>query len=264
VLTEALAYLFDQGAASKNAQVLRPEAEPKHVYAVVDPDGTLEWRDATPAPRDHKAGSLQPVVDFALTSLGTDYSAAVWYSRNGVVCLINDYQRRDRVSFAFNLSPQVNLLLELQKSRAWYSQKDFIRLLKVDLAGCLALAGNLLDVVRAVKFVNNAAGETVVAHGKTSVGRSIQQEVTGAGALPEYVTVDVPAFAQATVPYRSQVKCSLDVDPANATFQLTPLPGDVEKAVADCEKKLGSHIGEMLGNGGDKDGAVGVYFGKPE
>jgi hypothetical protein len=252
MLKEALEFLSQQARDGKKVQILKPEAEPKHVYAIVQEDGSAEWRDAQPQPRAHVAASIQPVIDFA--SKADD--AAVWYSRAGVVALIDNDTRRDRVTLPLSLSPQMVKLLELERASHSFPQPAFVKLLRTTFADCLSTAGNLLDIIRTVKFINNDGGTAVVQQGKTSIGRQIQQEVTGAGALPDYVTLTVPTFAGAFL-FRGPVRCALEVNTGDQTFQLLPLPGELEANQAGAEAAIGEVLRAGLGD-------VPAYYGRPE
>jgi hypothetical protein len=68
-----------------------------------------------------------------------------------------------------------------------------------------------------------------VQRGKSSIGKTIQQQIEGLGEIPEYVTLTVPFWANRVLVY-VDVECSLDPDEATQTFKLVPLPGKVERA----------------------------------
>jgi hypothetical protein len=138
-----------------------------------------------------------------------------------------------------------------------FDQKAFIKLLRIDLAGCLGPAGNLLDVVRQVKFKQHQSGEGVIQHGKASVGRAIQSELTGAGTIPEEATLDVPVFAGPLARRRYRVDCAIEVDPATEKFQLIPFPGAVEAAICAAEKEVGVDLETAVAS------EAAIYYGTP-
>jgi hypothetical protein len=131
------------------------------------------------------------------------------------------------------------------KGRPSYKQADFVRLLRITFAGCLGPAGNLLEIVRKIQFRVNQAGRSEVQHGKASIGKSLEAELTGAGALPEEVVFQVPIF-ESGFQDLEMVGCALEVDPQTETFQLIPYPRSIEEALSVAEERLGAELTASL------------------
>lgn len=256
MLAELLEKIEALSVAAKGTHVLHPDAEPKHRYMVVRPNGLVEWQDAAPEPRKHTARSLHTIVEAAekLKDARVGVRPAVWYSRHGVVLLTDDGDRRDRVTMPLAFSPPLLDLMSREARRQSVSQAQFVSLLRTTLAK--TVRGNLLEIVRKVNFVQNAAGNSELQHGKSSIGKSLQSELTGAAIIPEYATFDVPVFAGHFIAVRP-VECALEVDAAMQTFTLVPLPLQIEGAVASAEGALGDFLGEALGE------EFAVFYGEP-
>lgn len=236
-------------------EVVTPPGEPKHRYAIRKPDGTLEWFEATPPPRQHAVRSVEALVDVARHFKEDGCLPTCWYSRTGVVLVVNEMAgRRDRVTLPLGLSVPLTDLMLREAKRQPVGQAQLVSLLRTTLARCVR--GNLLEMVRRVNFSQSAAGHGELHHGKSSIGKSLQAELTGAAALPENVTFDVPVFSGHfhTV---QPVECALEVAPETQTFTLVPIPGDIERAVALGEAALGSRLAAGL-----KD-EVSVFYGEP-
>jgi hypothetical protein len=255
MLKEFVDAIGQQAVKAHGPHWFKPPQEPEHTYCVVLPDGKISQVDAEPKPRAHTAGDLATVAAFAIKYAD---GAAIWYSRYGVTCLTDDQTRRDLVSMPLSFSPQILRLVELEKNRPAIKQAEFIRLLRITFAGCLGQAGNLLEVVRKIRFTVNTGGGSEIRQGKVSIGKTLEAELSGAAALPEYVVLDVPVFEAGAMAWQFEVQCALEADAQTETFQLIPLPGCVEGALTQGEQKLASEIGRLLG-----DSQVPVYYGTP-
>jgi hypothetical protein len=238
-------------------QEVKPASEPSHVYYLRMGD-ILERKEATPAVRAHKATALETVIAKAAET-PHDEKVELWVSRDGITLLLND-DRRDTVRYALGLSDQIKTLDELARKNV--SQKDLIFLLRTTFRDSLGLAGDLVAILRNVKFKVEEAGGSEIQHGKSSIGKSLSAEINGTKTLPEYVTLTVPVFAQAGVQQiRMPVECALEPDAATQTFRLAALPGAIERAVGDGERKLKVILEEGLAEA--KTEHVPVFIGTP-
>lgn len=250
MIREALEYLFNAGRQSADV-IVKPAAEPPHVYYVRRPDGSLDFRAANPAPTAHAPLSLASLV-----ALAVEWGAAVWHSPEAVVAV----DGRDRATLALAKSEPFALLEHWAKNRTAMPQADLIRELRIKLAGCLGPAGNLLDLLRVVRFKTGSDTVAEIDRGRSSIGRQLQSEVTGTDRLPEVVAFSVPVFATPSVAgIRSVVQCALDPDAATGTFRVIPLPGQLEAATEYAAGEVGAIIRDLIG---DAEG-IPVYHGRP-
>lgn len=226
--------------------------------ALVVIDGTLKEVSISPPRRRHTAKDLTAIIAFAKANPG----ASVWYSVAGATCLTNDADRRDRIDFAPTFSPQLNTLIAWDKSQGnAMKQEAAVKILRTMFRDCLGRAGDLLGVMKSLKFKQGAAGGAEIGHGKASYNKSIENEITGAGSIPEWFTMDVSIFASG-FPCVQGVDVAIWIDVPNEVFHFIPIPGAVARAIERAEEKIGEVLGEELGGVGN-EGDVRLYYGTP-
>ena len=132
------------------------------------------------------------------------------------------------------------------------------------MSGCLGSSGDLLGIIRAVKFSISQTGEQSRSQGKASIGSQLEAQLTGANALPEIVSFSVPVFANPLVPVVETVTCTLDVDEMNAKFSLQPVPLDIDRAIAAAEIEVGVRIENYIKSNKLDAATFVVLAGRPE
>ncbi len=237
---------------------VQPLNEPAYFYYLRTADGTLERHEAKPSPRAHKTLDIASLVRFGAALDTGESSPVLWYSRVGLVLIVDDATRRDRVSMSLEFSPQMLLLQSLERETKWYTQAQFLSLLRVKLGACLINHPALIPSLRKIKFRTSSEGGSEIVQAKASVGKSLSAELSGAEPIPEEVTLSVSIF-NGRAEY-SEIVCSLDVDPEKVTFSLTPLAGAVEDAIREGESQLRNVIASEM-DGAQLD--VPVYYGTP-
>ncbi len=254
MLKEALEYMARVGRESAPT-VVRVDAEPAHVYFLREPGGELVKMTADPKPAAHAAFSLQAIVAKAVQHAP---HAEVWFSPGAVVV---DFGQglRNYATLDLTQSDPFATLVKWRQHQPALSQAELIRQLRVTFRDSLARAGELVEVLRKVRFNASQTTEGEVGHGKASLGKAITGEVTGTKAIPEYVTFDLPVYSNPCFrSVRGTVECALEPDAATGTFRVIPLPGQLEAALDAALAAVGSMIVEQLG-----DAEVPVYYGKP-
>lgn len=227
-----------EGSAGK-ATILHPDAEPRDVYLIVGPDGKHE-RFVAERNRMHVLRSIDqvgPFVKFLADVPGS--KPVVWYSEKGVTVVIDDDKRRDLAKLNLRKTPQVLSLQKLEEDKPKLSQRDFIRLLKVDLSPCFQEDKRLLTAVRNVNFRTGSEVRGNLQHGKESLGRDIETAAVSQGAedIPEEVVLQVQVFDDPFLSDESwDVRCAVEVLPQEGAFQLIPLPMQIRGAI-DLELK---------------------------
>lgn len=254
--------LFDAICAkaieARSARILPTPAEPAHHYLVEKPDGTLEPHDAAPAPRQHVVGDLDSLVRWAMQTAeaGLDEFPAVWYSRSGIVCLLDDATRRDRVTLPLSLSPQLEAIIDLPAGGM--NPKALGKMLRVTFHDAIDDAAALAKAIDGLKFEQGQWVEFGVSREKSSVGRSVRESVRGLVEIPQQVVLRVPIFASGFCEIKGAVTCAIEFGMDTGTVQLLPLPGHVEAAIAGAERTIGEQLVDALGE------KVPAYFGDPK
>ncbi|MBV8094924.1 MAG: hypothetical protein JO110_17185 [Acetobacteraceae bacterium] len=286
MLSDFVKAIGELATKAKGLQFKKPDLEPSYVYYLLDGDGKPVRVEAAPGMRLHTAGSLETVIQFAKRAkrlqsgngpagerrsggkaetvaaaaiLGRSLGPVCWYSRKGVVCIEEDSTRRDRCTLPLTLSAQWKKLQALEGD-TWLEHKPLLLLLKTVFRDCLGQDRSFVDVVKEINWNVTASGDSAVRNDGSSVGKSMIAKVSGAGQLPEYVSLDVLVFASGFPQIRLQIECSFDVDIQAQVqkFKLTPLPGQLENGLARAELQLGDMLGQAL----DEDG-IPCWLGEP-
>lgn len=241
-----------------------PDQNPAEAVYVID--GEIKTLELTPTPRSHQVDTLRDLISAAnrFTASPDDAETteppSVWVDEHAVRLVIDDGEHRaNTVAFPLFESDQFKTLCALATGKPKFQQKPFVRLLRVDLAGCLS-DSILLNQVRRLKFENSSVVSGEVKHARESMGREITSKVNAVenGELPEEVIVHVPVYRnRGEVTLVQPVRCALEIDPALGEFQLTPLPGEIQRikdaALADIEDRLGAGLTE----------GIHLYNGRP-
>lgn len=239
MLAELVEKLQSLAIVAEMPRIVEESVEPDHVYLLAKPGGAIEKMRAEPAPRQHVALSPEAIRDY----LNAESVESIWFSRAAVVAIL-DAERRERITFTLQLSDQLKTLQTLEK-RQWMKQAQFVSLLRISLHDCLGPAGDILATCRRLKFKQLQDGEAAIEHGKASIGRTLQAELSGAGIIPELVSMDVPVFHNLRLPL-SRVQCAIDIDAPAESLALIPLAGEIERAIQAAESKLGERLAELL------------------
>jgi hypothetical protein len=271
-------------AADPATLVIRPLAEPPHVYYIRKPDGTFDRRETAP-PREKavalsvgavagwlKCEDMTPTVErlvkagegetAMMLAAASEASPEVWYSAAGVVGVSGD--RTERITFALAPSEPFKLLADIAKypDGKEYQQAELFRLLGTKFRDALPSHPDLRQKIGRVDInkAQQATGE--ISRKGVSVSRSLMAEAAGADQLPEVLTFEVPVFTDPYVPARARVRVAFDLDAQAERFRLCVLPGQMENAAAEGEAQVFKLVSEALEGLGL--GEVPVYHGRPE
>lgn len=238
-----------EGAKGK-VEVINLPNEPNHIYGVVYPSGELEVVEATPPPRLVMLSSVDQIEDYhtmARTSKNSEGKDAVYFSEEGVVLLLDDSQesqRKDRVIACLKKTEEFELIENIEVDS--FTQKEFILLLRTTLADCVTPDVNkLIAACKAVDFSSTRKGSGSVGHGKESLGLDIMEEVTSrAGEIPEGINLSVRVFDDRSMTQKHTLKCLVEIDVQQGTFQLLPLKSDLRDIMEKEMKFLQNMLGE--------------------
>lgn len=228
--------------------------DPYEPSATIDSHGNTVIDPGLPRPRKHVALDLGTIAEFAKRF----DSAAIWYSRKAVVALIDDNDRKDTVRLEMTYSEELLKLMDLQKFKPWFDQRAILTFLRtVFTPAALPMHTTLINDLRVVKFDATQTGNSEVIRGKSSVGKTAMAKVEGWDQLPEVVTLAVPVLGNAFIRQRIEIDCALEVNEQEQRFQLFPLPGEVEMAIAQAETLLRGMLTDLVPE------STAVYYGEP-
>jgi hypothetical protein len=260
ILADAIGAVAELAVKANGSQdkveFVRPPSEPEHVYVAVGTDGTISRFAAEPKPRKHNLATVAEVVDFSQEK-GEPETTVIWYDRSAVVVILDDATRRDVARVNLQYTPQLGRLLKLEKDKPAFNQKDFVRLLRIDLAGCLTDA-RLLEWVRSVRFTSTANAAGVMRHGRESMGRDIDDEVLSEQGqdCPEEVLLNVRIFDDPILTRVWPIRCAVEIDAPNQTFGLVPLPLQLHDAIESQVAAIGMDL--------HVEGGPAVFWGNPQ
>ena len=242
---------------------LQEAAQARLVPSVVEIDGddryvliNGEKHELPPDRRAHRVDTLESLIEaakFYATGMGEgdELAGTVWHDEKQVVVLVNDSDRRDRVTLPLTLSEQYRALVALGKQS--FTQKQLVLWLKRTMRG--AIDDGLLSAVRVLEFKRRNDGSGTVQHGKESLGRSVEAEVQGMAAIPETVTAFVAVYSTPGCEAKHPVVLSLDIDVDQQTFSLVPLADELTLAVQQAQRDLHAAL--------DGELETPVYYGTP-
>ncbi len=245
-----------EGAKGKALIVELPH-EPPNVYGLIS-NGAFKRVTAEAGPRKVTLISVDQVIPYALLAkdqLGG--SPAIYFCEGVVVCIVDDSlssHRTDRAFAQLVPTPEYELIAGLKEES--YTQKEFISLLRVDLADCRTPSiTQLIAACKAIDFSSQTSGHKHVDHGRESIGMDVLNEVRSkAGDIPEEVVLDVRIFQDRALQQRHTITCQVEVDARGGIFRLVPLPADLRKAMdRDME-----YLETML-----QESSCPVIYGKP-
>lgn len=250
---------FIKAIAEQAIQAAHPQLEEideTTSYAARQPSGQIEMISGKPARRDHNAKDLETIIAFAGRFIGS----SIWYSRDKIVCLTDDDDRRDSVSVSMIHSDQIKLLRELEAGKPLVDQRKLLFMMRtVFTPNAFPSAPKLIDSLRQVKWEAGSKVEGSIQRGKSSIGKEAAAAATFMDAVPEQVTLCVPLFHNSFAFKSYDVICALEIHEAENKFQLFPLPGEVESAFASAEADISELLRDLLG----ADAKTPVYYGAP-
>src|SRR4051794_17592413 len=107
---------------------------PKTVRRLVQGQ-VMEWEVPFP-PREHRPATLDEII--ALANRFEAECPVVWYDHEKVALVIDDVSYRiETATLELEVSDTFAVVQMLRREKPWYTQPDFVRLLRVDLAGTL-------------------------------------------------------------------------------------------------------------------------------
>jgi len=255
MIAEALQYIATLGRAASDPKEL-PGLNPRSKTFLIGGE-PKEYPLGEPA-RRHNVNQLSDVIEMANRFDDVEgCDPVVWYDESNVTLVIDDdLQRIDTVTFDLVLAEAFETVKSLRQRKPWMSQKDFVRLLKIDLAGCLD-PGILLERVRKVRWEQGSTTTGTVTRSSESLGREIAAKVDATGEIPELVRLVVPIYSSKGERCAYTLACSVEVDAMTQVFRLLPLPDEIERVQQLAVDAIGDRLVEGLNEG------IPSYYGSP-
>lgn len=219
-----------------------------------------------PPPRRHVevhgyADLVRLVRDAAIAPEPELYHEGAFGSSSGlggqVVVLLDRKDRRAAARLVLKLSDKFQQLIAFAGSGPMQTPQ-VVNALRFNLSG-VAGAEALAAKIRKVDFTTVTNANANVAHGRESLGRSVEAQVIQAADIPEEVEFIVPVYAgDPTLIQLSSVsvRCGIHIEAKAAAVQIKPLADELDMAMAEVQRKLGEKLRT------DLEG-VPVFYGAP-
>lgn len=227
----------------------------ERLYRVGD---ELVPRLAAPPSRDHRVWTLSDLIRFAndyanSKSVSGPGGLVFWHCRTCVVLVLDDADRRDKMTFQLTYWSAFYTLVQLSASVVRYSQRDFVRLLQVHLGVDRAI----MTPFRKLDWNQQIHATGEVTPGRERLGKDVASQVAGTSGLPEDILMSTPVYAEQGERETVQVRCLIDTFPAEEKLALIPLPGEVEAAIDAAQASIHERLIKALGSD------ARVYYGSP-
>lgn len=227
-------------------------------FLIVKPDGSTEQVAFEPYPRTHQLGSIDQFADFVPNAEERKITAnpTIWVCSGGVKLIFDDSAGSRRECHAYVGLTATAAYAFLLASDRRFNQKDFVKLLRYTLWECLDDAGRLgLKAIRSFSSKNFVTSHGNVEHGRQSLGKELESEIrSDAGDIPEELTLHVRLFTDRALTRRFPIKCAIDIEPAEGTFSLRPLPEQLDAAVDEQLQAIANRLAE--------DTELPVFYGE--
>lgn len=244
MLAEAINVIQATAVAAARPQKLEIGNPHQSAYLV---DGELKQFEHERPARQHTVYDLQSLKPWC------EETTPIWHDDDRVVVILDDDGHRDdTVEMPLPLHPTFEALCEAPRN---VDQAAMIRWLRLNLKDILDKDHpNLISLLREIRITQNVAGTGTVTHGRESMGKTIDNAVTGVDAVPEDVLLRVPLWLHHDA--FVSVPCYFDIDTSNVKFTLAPKPGAIEQAKADGQAWLHEQLEELAPESS-------VFFGTP-
>lgn len=238
----------EKHAASDKAK--RPEVIDKlstDLVHAVFVDGKLDistYEKQTPR-RGHV---VQTIEDFAAAcERWGGEEASLWVDAHGVTLVCDDEYRLDRVKMPAVFSEGYTLVSGFTNAKV-FTQVELVALLRTKLAEYMSADSTLLGLVRKLKWRNSDEGHAVVNAGNASLGRAVEQELSGIDGeeLPELFNVNVPIWQAPLNAFREKIRVDITIDFASQKFRLEVSRDSIAEALLSAQDGLKAEVVEAL------------------
>lgn len=206
------------------------------------------------AQRSHKLADFDSLVE-AITDDKIASDPEVYVAQDSIVALLDRSDRRARVSVALATSHRFNVCEKLE-TPARLTPKDAVRLLKLELHG--GTHDPVTQALSRIDFKRAVGAASDLAHGRETLGRSVEASVQQAKDIPEQFTVAIPIWTtQGFQQYVQHVTFGLYLDLEGQVVELRVLSDECEAARNRALQQVAADLRKSLA------GAAPVFLGVP-
>lgn len=228
-----------------------------HRTAHVAIAGEIKEIALPPANRDHTVATLEALASFAVAASNSGESrAVVFHDLTGCTLLLDDADRRDKITLPLAASDQWTLLREWDEKKPMLSQREVIAALRLVFNASPVLVNSF----RRIDLKSNQTAQNQLERGRESLGRSVESQIINAADIPETITLSVSIYRNLGENQTYDVACAVEIDAQNGRVQIVPEPLRLDEIMhrhqADIADRLEGAFAEV-------DGGIPVYYGRP-
>ena len=204
---------------------------------------------------DHRVRTLEDLQRL-VSRQGDQKGQSLWVSDNAVVHVM-DADLRDRAVLRMPYAATFVKLYDLNTiPRTAYNHEGFVELLRVDLGPCQEKCPELLVNARHLNFHAKSTSTSEIEHGRSSLGKSHEMELTGADKIPEQVELCTDVYEEFGV--KTCILCTVSINLRTETISLTPQPCEIARAQQLARMFVFEGLLELM-----PEMAGRIYYGTP-
>jgi hypothetical protein len=252
ITKDALALLQETAQKAQHAVIHLPPNCREYLVQHCD---KLEYREIPPDPRKHQVNSLADLIDYANLAVEEGHKSVIWHDQNGVVLVIDDDDRRDKVTFSLQPSPKFLILQKLEEEKPEFQQRDLIKLLRLELN----IDSATIAIFRKLDWSSSTNASGTFDRGKESLGRSVESKVVGSQEIPDVIVIPIPLYTNLHEDQLYSIRCLVEFNAQAGRIQIVPQPDELQYTLhihqMDIRKRL------EAGLEGEKPAPV--FYGQP-
>lgn len=255
ISADAIKELAILGLRAGGAQVIRVDADPKHIYLWVN--GEISIQDVPPGYRSHGLDSLDGLVAYLLDYCDGDAEkirkCVIWHDSTAVTAVLDDEDRRDQVRFDLTTTERFRRIVQLQAMQEM-DHRVFLDLLKIHLG----LDETLVEPFRRINFETLETGVSKIERSTESLGREMAAKTQGMDNLPKVATVETRIYREPGEKFTFPLRINLDPRPGTKRFLAYPFEQEVEQAIDAAQENVRNRLLASL----DPEKGWRVYRGR--
>jgi len=163
-----------------------------------------------PTRRHHTVNNVLGLTNAVLSMAKDGETTQLFHDVTRVVAHLDMHDRRDTMGLPLCMSAAYNALCTLAEGRR-FSPKDAVNFLRFELPETGADVDALAAVLQNVKHQTRIDGGAIVQHGRESMGRSVEAEVSNSDRIPQEVVVRCSAYCNLELVDATQVSVLVGV-----------------------------------------------------
>lgn len=239
----AIKAISDIAQQAQAAQMIYPAG--CHTHVGVRVGSTIDWREIPPPKRAYTIASLVDLVAL-VTDKAICPAPEVFHSDDAVRIVLDRGSRREIATMALTRTKRFEKVKGLDPDDA-ISPKAAVKLVRYDLHGLGSQVDALIATLGKIDFTRNGANRADVAHGRESLGRSVEAAVQQADKVPDRFKATVPVFHNGGLRgVKVDVLCGVYLDMEAEGICIYPLADEIESALESAQSQLHVLLAEKL------------------